>query len=34
MCDASVRFIPDNIDTPTYRALATVEAGDSIANSP
>jgi prepilin-type processing-associated H-X9-DG protein len=30
MCDASVRFIPDNIDTPTYRALATVEAGDVI----
>jgi prepilin-type N-terminal cleavage/methylation domain-containing protein/prepilin-type processing-associated H-X9-DG protein len=34
MCDASVRFVADNIDTPTYRALATVEAGDSIANSP
>ena len=34
MCDASVRFIPDNIDTPTYRALATIEAGDSISNSP
>jgi len=34
MCDASVRFIPDNIDTSTYRALATVEAGDSIANAP
>ena len=34
MCDASVRFIPDNIDTATYRALATVEAGDAIANSP
>jgi prepilin-type processing-associated H-X9-DG protein len=34
MCDASVRFIPDNIDTPTYRALATVEAGDLISNAP
>jgi len=34
MCDASVRFIPDNIDTSTYRALATIEAGDVIANSP
>jgi len=34
MCDASVKFIPDNIDTPTYRALATVEAGDSVANAP
>jgi len=34
LCDASVRFIPDNIDTATYRALATLEAGDTIANSP
>ncbi len=34
MCDASVRFIPDNIDTPSYRALATLEAGDAISNSP
>lgn len=34
MCDASVRFITDNIDTPTYRGLATVEAGDAISNSP
>jgi prepilin-type N-terminal cleavage/methylation domain-containing protein/prepilin-type processing-associated H-X9-DG protein len=34
MCDASVRFVPDNIDTPTYRALATVEAGDIISTSP
>jgi prepilin-type N-terminal cleavage/methylation domain-containing protein len=30
MCDASIRFVPDNIDTPTYRALATIEAGDTI----
>jgi len=35
MCDASVRFVPDNIDTATPTApLATVEAGDMIANSP
>jgi len=34
MCDASVRFIPDNIDQVSYRALATVEAGDMIANQP
>jgi prepilin-type processing-associated H-X9-DG protein len=34
MCDASVRFVADNIDTPTYRALATVEAGDSTGNLP
>ena len=33
MCDASVRFIPDNIDTATYRALATIEAGETI-NAP
>jgi prepilin-type N-terminal cleavage/methylation domain-containing protein len=30
MCDASVRFIPDNIDQISYRAMATVEAGDTI----
>jgi prepilin-type processing-associated H-X9-DG protein len=34
MCDASVRFVTDNIDTPTYRALATVEAGDQVSNAP
>jgi prepilin-type N-terminal cleavage/methylation domain-containing protein/prepilin-type processing-associated H-X9-DG protein len=34
MCDASVRFIPDNIDTVSYRALATVEAGDMILTQP
>jgi prepilin-type N-terminal cleavage/methylation domain-containing protein/prepilin-type processing-associated H-X9-DG protein len=34
MCDASVRFVPDNISTVTYRALATVEAGETIADSP
>jgi prepilin-type N-terminal cleavage/methylation domain-containing protein len=34
MCDASVRFVADNIDTVTYRALATVEAGEAINNSP
>jgi prepilin-type N-terminal cleavage/methylation domain-containing protein/prepilin-type processing-associated H-X9-DG protein len=34
MCDASVRFINDNIDTTSYRALATIEAGDAILNSP
>jgi prepilin-type N-terminal cleavage/methylation domain-containing protein/prepilin-type processing-associated H-X9-DG protein len=34
MCDASVRFIPDSINLATYRALATVEAGDLIANEP
>jgi len=33
MCDGSVRFIPDNIDTVSYRALATVEAGDAILNT-
>ncbi|HEY2413090.1 MAG TPA: DUF1559 domain-containing protein [Pirellulaceae bacterium] len=34
MCDASVKFVPDNIDQTSYRALATVEAGDSIPNAP
>jgi len=34
MCDASVRFVSDNIDTITYRALATVEGGEAINNSP
>jgi len=34
MCDASVRFISDSIDTVTYRALATVEGGEAINNSP
>jgi prepilin-type processing-associated H-X9-DG protein len=34
MCDASVRFISDNIDTATYRALATVEGGEAVNNSP
>ena len=34
MCDASVRFVADNIDTVSYRALATVEAGDTILNTP
>jgi prepilin-type processing-associated H-X9-DG protein len=33
MCDASVRFVPDNISTVTYRALATIEAGESINDS-
>jgi len=34
MCDGSVRFVADNIDTVSYRALGTVEAGDTILNSP
>ena len=34
MCDGSVKFISNNIDQASYRALATVEAGDSIANAP
>ena len=34
MCDASVRFVPDNIDTITYRALATVEGSDIVNNAP
>jgi prepilin-type N-terminal cleavage/methylation domain-containing protein len=34
MCDASVRFIPDNIATATYRALGTIEAGESVGDAP
>jgi prepilin-type processing-associated H-X9-DG protein len=34
MCDASVRFIPDNTDLNVYRALATIEAGDQTGAAP
>jgi len=34
MCDASVRFVPDNISTVVYRALATVEAGEAVSDAP
>jgi prepilin-type N-terminal cleavage/methylation domain-containing protein/prepilin-type processing-associated H-X9-DG protein len=34
MCDASVRFVPDNIDTTSYRALATPEGSDTILTTP
>jgi len=34
MCDASVRFIPDNIDLNVYRAMGTIESGDSTAGAP
>jgi hypothetical protein len=30
MCDASVRFVPDNIALTTYRALATTEGGETV----
>jgi prepilin-type N-terminal cleavage/methylation domain-containing protein/prepilin-type processing-associated H-X9-DG protein len=33
MCDASVRFVPDNINTLTYRALATVEGSEAVNDS-
>jgi prepilin-type N-terminal cleavage/methylation domain-containing protein/prepilin-type processing-associated H-X9-DG protein len=28
--DGSISFIPNNIDIPTYRALATIQSGESI----
>ena len=31
LVDGSVRFIPDNIDLATYRALATTEGGETVA---
>lgn len=34
MTDASVRFVPDNIDLVVYRALATTEGGEAVANAP
>jgi prepilin-type processing-associated H-X9-DG protein len=34
MCDASVRFVPDNIDLNIYRALATTEGGETAAVAP
>jgi prepilin-type N-terminal cleavage/methylation domain-containing protein len=33
MTDASVRFVPDNIDLNLYRALATTEGGESVGDS-
>ena len=30
MCDASVRFVPDNISLTSYRALATTEGGETV----
>jgi prepilin-type N-terminal cleavage/methylation domain-containing protein len=34
MTDASVRFVPDNIDLVLYRALATTEGGESVGGAP
>jgi len=34
MTDASVRFVPDNIDLNLYRALATTEGGESVGSAP
>jgi hypothetical protein len=34
MTDASVRFVPDNIDLKLYRALATTEGGEAVSDSP
>jgi len=34
MIDASVRFVPDNIDLNLYRALATTEGGESVGAAP
>jgi len=34
MTDASVRFVPDNIDLNLYRALATTEGGEAVAAAP
>jgi prepilin-type processing-associated H-X9-DG protein len=34
MCDASVRFVPDNIDLNVYRAISTTEGGESVAAAP
>jgi len=29
MCDGSVGFVNDNIDLKVYRALATIDAGET-----
>jgi len=31
MCDASVRFISESIDLPTYRGLATISSSETVA---